>query len=173
MKTISVDLSIRSLNKAIAEIEKYKQGLIDKVKILVGQLVADGVEVARIRLLTSQGDSKDAYVDYLVSPQGDIVNAQIFMQGTDVLFIEFGAGIYYNNGNAHPQSTEFGYGVGTYPSEHPPNRAIRPGYWWYRDEAGGLHFSLGTEATMPIFGAGQDIRNNYINKAIQTFMQGG
>lgn len=169
---LSVELSVNSINKAISQIDKYKNDLINKVKILVGQLVQDGVEVARVQVSASQGDSTDAHVDYLIDSTGNIIKASIFLQGSDALFIEFGAGIYYNNGNAHPKASEFGYGVGTYPSEHPPNRAINPGYWWYKGEDENLHLSLGTEATMPIFKAGETVRNNLIQKAIENFMRG-
>lgn len=172
MKTITIELSTSSLDKAIAELKEYRKDLNDRLKILVGRLVQDGVNIARIQVSASQGDSKNAYVDYLVDSTGDIIKAAIFLQGKDALFIEFGAGIYYNNGNAHPQATEFGFGVGTYPSEHPPNRAINPGYWWYSDENKNKHLSLGTEATMPIFHAGETIRNNVIQRAIEEFMRG-
>lgn len=172
MKNIKIKLDPNSVDDAIAELKAYRASLMDKLKILIGQLVQDGVEIARVKVSASQGDSTDAYVDYTVSPEGDIVKASIFLQGTDALFIEFGAGIYYNNGNAHPQAAEFGFGVGTYPSEHPPNRAINPGYWWYSDEDKNKHLSLGTEATMPIYHAGNTIRNNLIQKAIENFMRG-
>lgn len=172
MKKIVVKLEPSSIDDAIDELRKYREGLLDKVKMLVGKLTQDGVQVARIRVSASQGDSTDAYVDYIVDSTGDIVKAQIFMQGTDALFIEFGAGIRYNNGNNHPMASTFGYGIGTYPSEHPPNRAITPGYWWYKGEDGNKHLSLGTEATMPIYFAGETVRNNLIQRAIEEFMRG-
>lgn len=172
MKTITIELNPSSVDKAIAEIEKYRKGIKPKLKILIGQLVQDGVQIARIKVSASQGDSTDAHVDYLVDSTGEIVKASIFLQGKDALFIEFGAGIYYNNGNAHPQAAEFGFGVGTYPSEHPPNRAINPGYWWYSDESKNKHLSLGTEATFPIYHAAETIRNNLIQRAIEQFMRG-
>lgn len=172
MKNIKITLDPNSVDKAIAELKDYRKRLEDRLKILIGQLTQDGVEIARIQVTASQGDSKDAFVDYVVDSSGEIIKASIFLQGSDALFIEFGAGIHYNNGNAHPKAAEFGYGVGTYPSEHPPNRAINPGYWWYKGEDDAKHLSLGTEATMPIYHAGQTIRNNLIQKAIDNFMRG-
>lgn len=172
MKTIKCDLGVSSIDKAIAELESYRASVINKLKILVGQLTQDGVEIARIQVAASQGDSTDAHVDYLVDSSGEIIKASIFLQGTEALFIEFGAGIAYNTGFQHPNADEFGYGVGTYPSKHPPNKAMNPGYWFYRDESKNLHRSIGTEATMPIFHAGQTIRNNLIQKAIDNFVRG-
>ena len=172
MKTIKVKLSQDSIDNAIDEISQYREDLETKLKILVGRLVQDGVQVANAWVGAGQGDSKQAYVDYQVNPEGDIVKASIFLQGKDALFIEFGAGIYYNNGNAHPKAAEFGYGVGTYPSEHPPNRAINPGYWWYGNKQTGRHFSLGTEATMPMYHAAETVRNNLIYEAVEVILRG-
>jgi hypothetical protein len=131
------------------------------------------VQVAGILVSSAQGDSKKPDVTYEVNPQGDIVNATIAIVGTDVLFIEFGAGIAYNTGNQHPKASEFGYGPGTYPSKHPPNKAINPGRWVYdHDENGKPLWSIGTEATMPMYHAAETIRNNLIQKAIDNFMRG-
>ena len=172
MKPITIELDPNSFDKAIAEIEKYRQGLQNKLKILIGRLVQDGVDIARIRVSASQGDSTKAYVDYLVDSTGDIIKARVFLQGAEALFIEFGAGIAYNTGVQHPNADEFGFGPGTYPSKHPPNKAIIPGFWFYRDENKNLHKSIGTEATMPMFYATNTIRNNLIQKAIEEFMRG-
>lgn len=172
MKQIKIELGASSIDKAIAEIERYKEGLNNRLFELVDKLVQSGVEVAKMKVLTSQGDSTDAYVGYMINSVGDIIKAEISVEGSEVLFIEFGAGIYYNNGNAHPYAAEFGYGVGTYPSEHPPNKAINPGYWWYSDENKNKHLSLGTEATMPMFSAAENIRNTVIQTAIDEFMRG-
>lgn len=174
MKKIVVKLEPSSIDDAIDELKSYREELTEKVKILVGKLTQDGVQVARVQVSEAQGDSTDAFVDYTVdSTSGDIIRAQIFLQGTDALFIEFGAGIAYNTGKQHPYASELGYGVGTYPSEHPPNRAMNPGAWVYgHDDDGTPLWSIGTEATMPIYFAGETIRNNLIQRAIEEFMRG-
>ena len=170
MKTIKMRLTPESVDNVIAELKDYKEDLERKLKILVGRLTQEGVQVARSAVITSQGDSHDAGVDYKVdSTSGEIIEATIWLTGTDALFIEFGAGIFYNTGNIHPKATEFGYGVGTYPGQR---YAITPGYWWYRDESKHLRFSLGTEATMPMYRAAETIRNQIIQTAIETFMKG-
>lgn len=173
MITIKAELSPSSIDKAIDEINKYKSRLQDRLQSLVNELIQDGVQVARILVSSAQGDSKKPNVTYEINPQGDIIKATIAMVGTDVLFIEFGAGIAYNTGNQHPKASEFGYGPGTYPSKHPPNKAINPGRWVYgHDENGKPLWSIGTEATMPMYHAAETIRNNFIQKAIDNFMRG-
>lgn len=169
MKSISFELSTSSIDRAIKELKKYQESLNERIEEFVRVLANDGVVVARAQLGTLEGDSSDASLGVQVNADGDIVKAVIFLQGKDVLFVEFGSGIYYNNGNAHPMAAELGYGVGTYPSEHPPNRAINPGYWWYKDQGGNLRLSLGTKGVRPIYEAAQNIRNTAIMKAISVF----
>lgn len=169
---LKVDLSDSSVDKAIDEIEKYRKNLKDKFEILVGKLVQSGVEVAKVYVGVGQGDSTDAYVDYMVDAQGDIVKAEISLVGSDAVFIEFGAGIAYNTGKQHPLADEFGFGIGSYPSKTPPNKAINPGFWYYRDSTKTLHRSVGTEATMPLYHAAETIRNNLIQSVINDFVKG-
>ena len=170
---LKIYLSANDFDKAIADIKKYREELADKLVVLVDKLCRNGVEVAKIKVLASQGDSSETSVVYdPPNANGDIVSATIYLEGKDAIFVEFGAGIYYNNGNNHPKAAEFGFGIGTYPSKHPPNRAINPGYWWYGNREVGKHLSIGTEATMPLFNASETIRNNLIKTAIEEFMRG-
>lgn len=171
-KVIEVELGASSIDKAIKELKEYEKSINDKLQEFIAILLQDGVQVANASMGSVVGDSTQAAIvvpEVMVDGAGNIVTAYIQLSGKDALFVEFGAGIYYNNGNAHPQAAEFGYGVGTYPSDHPPNRAINPGYWWYRGEDGALHFSLGTQASMPIYRAAESIRNNAIRKALEVF----
>lgn len=173
MLTIKIELDPDSVDKALAEIKTYKASLYDKLKTLIARLVQEGVDVAKVQVAASQGDSTDAYVDYLFNPTGDIIKATIWVQGQDAVFIEFGAGIAYNTGVQHPYASEFGFGPGTYPSKHPPNKAINPGRWVYgHNDDGTPLWSIGTEATMPMFYAANAIRNNLIQAAVEEFMRG-
>lgn len=169
MKTIKVELTESSIDNAIDELRDYREGLKDRLKVFVENLVTAGVQVAKLWVASGQGDGKNAFVNYLINPSGDIVKAEIFLKGKDAVFVEFGAGIHYNNGNAHPKAAEFGFGVGTYPGQ---THAINPGYWWYRDDGKNLHLSLGTQATMPMYHAAETIRNNLIYEAIGTLVEG-
>jgi hypothetical protein len=170
---LKVDLSPTSIDKAIDKVEKYKKNLSEKLEILIGKLVQSGVEVAKVLTATANGDSTDAYVDYMIDGQGEIVKAAIYLNGSEAVFIEFGAGIAYNTGKQHPMADEFGYWIGSYPSKHPPNKAINPGRWVYgHTEDGTPLWSIGTEATMPLYHAAETIRNNLIQGAIEDFLRG-
>ena len=166
---IKVELSTSSIDAAIKQLRDYRQRINEKMEEFVRILANDGVVVANASLASVEGDSTDASVGVEVNAEGNIVKAVIFLQGKDALFVEFGAGIYYNNGDAHPLAAEFGYGVGTYPSKNGHNRAINPGYWWYKDDNGTLNLSLGTKAAKPMYEAAQNARNTAIMTAMSVF----
>lgn len=169
-KVIKCKLDADSIQNAIDELKAYRKSIYDKLEDLMNALLQDGSIEAMTRLGTTVGDSTNAVIEKTVPiKSGDKVVATICLVGKDCLFVEFGAGIYYNNGNAHPYAAEFGYGVGTYPSEHPPNRAIHPGYWWYKGADGAKHLSLGTQASMPIYYASEHMRNNAVARAVEVF----
>lgn len=167
-KVIKCKLDVDSLQNAIDELKEYRDSINDKLQQFVAALLEDGITVANARLNSTIGDSVEGVIGFGINADGDIVTATISLEGSDALFIEFGAGIAYNTGMQHPYAGEFGYGVGTYPSKHPPNKAINPGYWYYR-ENGELVKSIGTQASMPIYHAAETMRNIAIQKAIEIF----
>ena len=167
-KVIKCKLDVNSLQNAIDELKEYRDSINDKLQQFVAALLEDGITVANARLNSTIGDSVEGVIGFGINADGDIVTATISLEGSDALFIEFGAGIAYNTGMQHPYAGEFGYGVGTYPSKHPPNKAINPGYWYYR-ENGELVKSIGTQASMPIYHAAETMRNIAIQKAIEIF----
>lgn len=168
-KVIKCKLDVDSLEKAIKELNAYRDELQDKLEQFMDALLSVGFTEASSRASSFMGDSEPASVvkEYTVKEKDRIV-ATISLVGKDAIFIEFGAGIAYNTGMQHPQADEFGYGPGTYPSEHPPNRGINPGIWVYRQN-GEKVWSFGTEAKMPIYFASETMRNNAVQKAIDVF----
>lgn len=167
-KVIKFSLDPREIEKAIKELREYRRELNAKLEKFITLLLEDGITVARTQLMSTVGDSVQGIIGFGVDNDGEIMSATVSLEGKDALFIEFGAGIAYNTGRQHPLANEFGYGVGTYPSKHPPNRAMNPGYWYYR-ENGELVRSIGTGASMPIFTAAETMRNNLIKRASEVF----
>ena len=173
MKTMYVTLSPRSsrgkttlsIAQAIKELEKYRDSLQDKNSLFIKRLAEIGVTAAEQKLATGQGDtSRDARFSVVFNTSEGLAEGQIIITSTPKideygrvfyphLAWEFGAGIYFNNGNANPKASEFGMGVGTFPDQ---KHAYRD-YWWYKDDAGNLHLSQGTQATMPMYNASKAI----------------
>ena len=153
-KKISMTLSRKSINDAINELKAYKQELMNKNEIFVQRLVDLGLSVVDMKVRQSLGDSDDASSSAYVDNLGRLVRAEIHLTGSDVLFIEFGAGIYYNTPGQHPLEDKFGMGVGTYPGQ---THAFDD-FWFYTDEQGNTgQVSYGTQATMPMYNASIEI----------------
>ena len=167
------DLSVSGLDNLIQGLEEYKRNLYDKVALLVKELADIGIPVINTKIAQAQGDSDKSHTtDIEVESLLDTTKATITLSGNDILFIEFPTGIYYNNGVHHPKASEFGYGVGTYPSDRTPSRGLTPGYWWYKGDDGNLHYSVGTECTMPMYSASLEIIRNIERVANEVFSNG-
>lgn len=159
-------LSRSSINDAINELKAYKKELINKNDIFVRRLVELGLNVVNMKVRQSLGDSDDATSKAYVDSLGKLVKAEIHLTGSDVLFIEFGAGIYYNTPGQHPLEDEFGYGVGTYPGQ---THAFDD-YWFYTDEQGNTgQISYGTQATMPMYSASIEMYQQVVRIAREVF----
>lgn len=159
-----------SIESVIAALEEYRRYIPDMLMRYVRELADAGYKVAIQAVKDGQGDSTE-YNLYIEEPKmvGNAAIIEIKFDGKDCLFIEFGAGIYYNNGNAHPKAGEFGMGVGTYPNQ---KYAINPGYWyWYEGEGDAkvAHFSRGTEAAMPMYKASLEVIREAERIAKRTF----
>lgn len=90
---------------------------------------------------------------------------RISAEGTDVLFVEFGAGARYGYG--HPQAGEFGYGPGTYNPES-PNWSSEHG-WWYTGDDGKSHHTYGNPPAMAMYQAAKEIKLNLPEVAREVF----
>lgn len=171
MKVIKCELDPKSIDNAIKELKAYEDELYNKLEVFMDALLSVGYTEASSRASSFMGDSEPASVvkEYIVKTKDRLV-ATISLVGKDAVFIEFGAGIAYNTGMQHPKASELGYGIGTYPSKHPPNKGINPGRWVYgRNDDGSPLWSVGTQAVMPIYFASETIRNNAVQKAIEVF----
>lgn len=159
-------LSRSSINNAINELKAYKRELVNKNDIFVRRLAEIGLNVVNMKVRQALGDSDDATSKAYVDSLGKLVKAEIHLTGKDSLFLEFGAGIYYNTPGQHPLEDEFGYGVGTYPGQ---THAFDD-YWFYTDEQGNTgQISYGTQATMPMYSASIEMYQEVTRIAREVF----
>lgn len=152
MKSIRLSFSHESINDAIKQIQQYKQSLASKNEEFVRKLAELGINVARVEIMHTKGDSnRPVLFETKVNSFGMFKQAIINMSGQDVLFIEFGAGVHYNGAvgsSPHPKGEEFGYVIGSYGFGQGAKD-----YWYYVDESGAARKSYGTEASMPMYKA--------------------
>lgn len=163
MKPIYVSITRSGdISKAIRTLKEYQSSLVDKGEIFVQRLAELGASAAKMTLASrGHGDSsRSALFSISFNVEGENVEGTLSITSEPNvtsdgrvfyphLAWEFGAGIHYNNGNANPNATKMGMGVGTFPEQ---KNALND-YWWYRDKSGNLHLSQGTQATMPMYNA--------------------
>lgn len=165
-RTISFKLSADSVGSARERLSDIKKELTDKLLILNEKLADIGAEVVRVHVNDAIGaDDKNVDIDVQHDQNGDKVITTITVNGDNILFIEYGSGIRFNNGNFHPWAHKYGYGVGTYPGQ---THAFDPNGWYYRKD-GALHHSWGTKATMPVYNAYKTIQERITEVAKEVF----
>ena len=157
-KTIRVELTDKSINKAIKELKVYKLWVLEKEKELRARLAMVGATVASIQFSRAIYDGSND-ISVRVDDTGSV--AVIYAEGESVAFIEFGAGIKYGYG--HPQAGEFGVGAGTYPDGkgHWDNEKG----WWFGDS----QHTYGNPPAMAMYDAVQKITEQVTQIAREVF----
>lgn len=154
-KIIKVGLSTKEIDKAIREIERYKQDIIRKTALLRERIA----EKIRDR---SQSGFAGAIVDDLLGGGAKIADVTVdithgdnisivFTNSEDAIWVEFGAGVYHNGSvgsSPHPKGAELKYTIGGYGKGFGARNV-----WGFRDENGEVHLTHGTPAVMPMYNA--------------------
>ena len=158
MAKITVELSTKSIGKAVKELKKYQKWVTTKETELRQRLAMRGATVASIQFSRAiYSGSNDVTVR--VDNTGSV--AVIYAEGEAVAFIEFGAGATYGYG--HPQAGEFGVGPGTYPDGK--GHWDNPKGWWF---GSGQH-TYGNPPAMAMWSAVQEIAENVTEIAKEVF----
>lgn len=189
MKRINCSISKKgSIQNAIKQLEEYKQSINSKADIFIERLALIGVPVIREKFAQAETDDFDFdrshYTNIKIQSFGDYHTAILTVEGKNLLFIEFGAGIHFN-GNAnnspnpsvewdvpygklvHKGGAELGYTIGSYGL----HKGLKD-YWFYYDDQGGSQMSHGTRASMPMFSAEMEIISKIEQIAKEVFGNG-
>lgn len=168
-RTININIfDSRSLDKSIQEIKQYQNSLNDKCAEFVRRLADVGIPVIDENIASAAGDSDKGHNTYIkINSFGSYSQAELICEGSDILFIEFGAGIHYNGSagsSPHPKGQELGYTIGSYGQGKGKND-----FWFYYSDTGEAVMSHGTQATMPVYKASLEIRKNILQIAKEVF----
>lgn len=173
-KVISVSLSTQGINKALKEVEKYKQDFLKKVDLYRKRLADEISKDASFRFAGSgvndvvHGGTRKANVTVTVSDNGKI--SMVIAEGEDAVWCEFGAGVYHNGSvgsSPNPYGSELGVTIGGYGKGHG-----KQDVWGYYETPGDpstLVLTHGTEATMPMYRAVQSIVPKAVSIAREVF----
>lgn len=155
MKTIKVDLL--NIDKAIAEVDAYKREVSQKCELAKSKIAERMERGARSGFASATIDeTRTPNVSVFVQDNGNVVS--IIAQGEDAVFVEFGAGVYYNTSagtSPHPEGAELGLTIGSYGWG-----AGQFDKWGYRDKNGNVVWTHGTPASMPMWRAFESALND-------------
>lgn len=150
----NLELNTKSVNKLLTSLKAYQKSFSAKNMLFVERLAELGIPVIDSTMARTRGDANPSHdTEISISQIGNVVKGTLTLSGEDILFFEFGAGIYYNQSDPE-HASKFGYGVGTYPGQ---THAFNDDGWWYTDDAGIAHHSYGTEATSPMLRASHEM----------------
>lgn len=172
MKRLYLSLSRpNDIDRIIKELKEYQESLKDKAEIFVERLAELGIPIIEERINSVMGDSDPEHQTYItIHSFDDYKEAILTVEGKDLLFIEFGAGIHYNaslGGSPHPWGEDLGYRIGTYGKGQGAKD-----YWYYTNEKGDSVRSHGTKAAMPVYYASLEIYSRIEEIAREVFSNG-
>lgn len=153
-KVIRFGLSAREIDRAIRELEQYKQDIIRKTDLLrervaerLAELSRDGFAGAVVDDLL-KGGQRTAQVDVSIDQRDNVT--LVIARGEDAVWVEFGAGVHYNGSagtSPHPKGSELGFTIGGY------GKGMGKKDVWGFYEDGELRLTHGTPAIMPMYNA--------------------
>ena len=171
--TITIDIfDPASVDRAVREIRAYSERGRRKTEELrerVSNLIANDARTAFASAIASDDLREGGIpgnVDVSVRADGDNVTI-IVADGKDAVFMEFGAGVYYNGAvgsSPHPLGAGLGMTIGSY-GKGLGKRAV----WGYLGDDGELHLTHGAPASMPLYRAVQSVAMNIVDIAREVF----
>ena len=164
MKRITVKVSTSSIDKAISQLNGYREEIDKRVKKLIDMMVAHGEDYAINRIgYVDTGGSLASISGYRNGNRGVIV------AGGNAIWLEFGTGVYYNGSvgsfpNPLGPSTPGVVGIGQYGEGH----GAQPYGWWYNDGGEWKH-TMGIPAQMFMYGTIQELKRRFPEMARKVF----
>ena len=145
MRTIAIQLSASSCEKALEELKQYQKEVEPKLKEVCRRIAEIGAQEARAHLVLANGNTDAAISDPIPTENG----YKVVMSGSDVYFVEFGTG---NDVNAYTANTTVLVAPGSWSETH-AKRYMNYGFWYYNK----VRYE-GTPAYMPMYYAGRKMR---------------
>ena len=176
-KTISIDLSLKGIQDLKQYLLDYADSLKNKLDRFVYELANEGIPVVESNIAEAsytygekgiQSGSDTTHKTYVkLNSSGNYAKATLIVEGAEVLFIEFGAGVSQNvkaGSTEHPLGAQYGFLIGSYGQGHGAQNV-----WGYYADSGELVLTRGTKATMPVHKASLEIRNSVVEIAKRVF----
>ena len=179
-KTITIDIfdsaSIDDAIEAIRDYSVWVQHKTDELRERIAELISNQAQAVFNSSVADNGfmvingnpvdDTRFGEVTVTVQPEGDNTTV-IIANGKDAVFMEFGAGVYYNGAvgsSPNPWGTDLGFTIGSYGKGNG-----RKEVWGYRGEDGEIHLTHGAPASMPLYRAVQSVSRDIARIAREVF----
>ena len=179
-RTISiVGFDPASIDRAVNEIREYSrlvQRKTDELRKRVAELISNQAQAVFNSSVADNGfkvingnpvdDTRFGEVTVTVQPEGDNTTV-IIASGKDAVFMEFGAGVYYNGAvgsSPNPWGTDLGFTIGSYGKGNG-----RKEVWGYYGDDGEVHLTHGAPASMPLYKAVQSVSRDIVRIAREVF----
>ena len=175
-KVFKADLSVIGLNDLKRQLLQYKDSLPIKCEKLVSRLLQSGVSVSQTKInesplgkyvtVTTNISADKIGCKGILLAKGAVKEQEGYEPFSILLVIEFGAGIHFNKKPNPIISSEFPYGVGTFPGQTHAYQDL----WFYWDEnTQEWKPTHGVKATMPMYSADMEIIQNVVKFAKEVF----
>lgn len=164
MKKMQVKLSVASIRSAIRLLEERRDRLAEQQKEFINRLAEIGVLIAEIEFTNAYYDDRPHRWNLKV--EDTKTGCKIVASGQDVMFIEFGSGVYHNT-DGYPGERPAGIvGIGEYGKGYGKRNA-----WAYVDEQSGEKFiTRGIPAAAPMWKASTEIKQAIQKVAREVFV---
>ena len=176
-KVFKSDLSVKGIEAIKSQLLQYKDSLPIKCEKLVSRLLQSGVTVSQTKIresplgkyvtVTTNISADKMGCKGILLAKGAVKEQDGYAPFSILLAIEFGSGVHFNPTPNPLISSEFPYGVGTFPGQV---HAMEPGGWyfWSEEKQQWIH-SYGVKATMPMYNADMEIIQNVVKYAKEVF----
>lgn len=176
-KVFKSDLSVNGIEALKSQLLQYKDSLPIKCENLVSRLLQSGVTVSQSKIsesplgkyvtVTTNISADKMGCKGVLLAKGAVKEQDGYAPFSILLAIEFGAGVHFNPTPNPLISSEFPYGVGTFPGQV---HAFQSEGWMYWDEkAQEWRHTYGVKATMPLYNADMEIIQNVVKYAKEVF----
>lgn len=175
-KVFKTDLSAKGAEALKRQLLQYKDSLPIKCETLVSRLLQSGVEVSQSKIsesplgkyvtVTTNISAENMGCNGILLAKGSVKEQDGYEPFSILLAIEFGAGIHFNPTPNPLISSEFPYGVGTFPGQ---THAYQDTWFYWDENTQEWKPTHGVKATMPMYNADMEIIQNVVKYAKEVF----
>ena len=175
-KVFKSDLSAKGIEALKSQLLQYKDSLSIKCEELVSWLLQSGVTVSQTKIsesplgkyvtVTTNISADKMGCKGILLAKGAVKEQEGYAPFSILLAIEFGAGIHFNPTPNPIISSEFPYGVGTFPGQ---THAYQDTWFYWDENSQEWKPTHGVKATMPMYNADMEIIQNVVKYAKEVF----